>query len=621
MKKPIVAIVISLILLIGAALAGNSVVDRRQKEIERALKLVSDATIALSLSSKVSEGPLSKLLEEGISPADKEKSYAMYKRGRDIRLAMYREMERKVDGFKPSMQATADLLDDFGAVAGFYAAMERTSDHCADSVMYSGGKETGTPIEMSCYTMAADTYFRLLQTLSDRIKKESADLKQMDYNDILLARGARKKDGRGKQASRGNIGIILVDALRADAPGCYGGEAKTPNLDALARAGLLFERAAAPSSATQTSIPSMLSGLNPYLAGGIGASAWRSERSLVPLLKAAGYHTVAFSANTVISPHTKFDAGFSFFHLRQWAPAQVVFEDFRAHWKYEWKGEKPFFFYMHLVDPHDPYFSPDSTPELARDGRPAGMLSNPNVIRDDFVLKGIDPRDELPQGNIEYLKNLYIQEVEYADRWIGEMISFMKESGLMENTTIAIVADHGEQFMEHGDLKHSWYLFQELVHVPLILYGRLPEGYKPGTRVSDLHSTTELLPSLMAMNGMKPAGGAGGATALFSKGAGSFPVVSVTNGFPFGGEKRNTELVSLREGKYKVIIDVNNKEHRVYNLDEDPEEKGGRDEKLEGKYQEMMEKMMGLRSASGSTVVDGDWDVMKKKLKEVGYIK
>lgn len=157
-----------------------------------------------------------------------------------------------------------------------------------------------------------------------------------------------------------NVVIYLVDTLRADHLGVYGYERETsPRLDAFAKDAVVFERAYAPSSWTKPSTASLLTGLHPRRHGGITRDNKLADRIelLSEHLDALGYHTVAFMTNPNTVAMWGFDQGFDVFydiHNPDHQPkaedvANKVFEHMDAH------ADQPFFYYIHTLDPHDPY--------------------------------------------------------------------------------------------------------------------------------------------------------------------------------------------------------------------------------------------------------------------------
>ena len=370
-----------------------------------------------------------------------------------------------------------------------------------------------------------------------------------------------------EMSKRPNIVIILVDALRADAVG-----PDTPFLQRLSQRGVTFENAQAPAVVTHVSVASLFSGLDPFEANALGEKNWDHKRSLVHEFRKAGYQTIGISANTLISGENKYNAGFDTFITRFWPPGVVMVNELRSLINADGVHRRPFFLYVHLIDPHDPYASPDSIQALSSKPRPDGMIPDPNVIRKEYIEKGLDPLEELPEGNAEYLRSLYDQEAVYADKWTQKFHELLEMRGMLDNTLFIVTADHGEQFLEHGEVKHTRQLFEELIHVPLIMAGPLPPGLKPGAHVTQPHSLMELLPSILAWQGVELSGMQKSRTTLFAEKLRA-PILSVTRGCSFDMDSLDSLLISLRQGDYKLIHDVSRDESRLFNLKKDPGEK------------------------------------------------
>lgn len=292
----------------------------------------------------------------------------------------------------------------------------------------------------------------------------------------------QKEDGRSRPL---NLIFILVDTLRWDAVGAYGSSTKTPAIDRLAREGVLFERAFAQSSWTLPSTASMLTGQLPGDSPGwstLGQGIPDSSSTLAEIFREAGWNTAAFVANPIVKDATGFGQGFDTYWQAPPGFAGTPAEEVARRAK-SWLGvhaEDPFFLYLHLMDPHDPYAPP---------GRPAqAPVGNPNP---SFV--GDAP---LPDpGTLELWKSLYAQEVEYADRQIGELLDSLTPTQ-RDRSIVVLTSDHGEEFMEHGYLTHGVTLFDEVIHVPLVI--RHPHARK-GKRVPELVRLIDLVPTLVEL--------------------------------------------------------------------------------------------------------------------------
>jgi arylsulfatase A-like enzyme len=307
-------------------------------------------------------------------------------------------------------------------------------------------------------------------------------------------REARRRPWSGKP----NIIVYLVDTLRADRLGCYGStKSLTPSIDAFARGATLFEDTVAQASWTRPSVTSILTGFDPLYHGvkttedRLTDEAW----TLPEFLKAAGYRTAAFSTNPHISAETGLAQGFDDFQLFPEDPSSEAVNRRVLGWLDEARGPSPFFLYIHTLDPHAPYQPPFDL--LARFAPGVAPLAGTyEEIRRVYAARGAER-----ERGMEQLAALYDAEVAGNDRSFGELLAALKERNLADSTLVVFVADHGEEFDEHGFLGHGNNLYNESLRVPLIL--RWP-GQTRGERVKSLAQHIDLLPTLLHAAGLQP---------------------------------------------------------------------------------------------------------------------
>jgi len=314
--------------------------------------------------------------------------------------------------------------------------------------------------------------------------------------------------GARQAGVRPNILVYLVDTLRADRLGVYGsGRGLTPRLDAFAEDALVFEQALAASSWTKPSVATLLTGLDPLVHG-----VEQPEDGLpgeVPLLaelfRAAGYRTGAVGTNAHITAESGFARGFEHFELLLDEPHDALAVHRRAAaWLDEIKGsgDAPFFLYLHTIDPHAPYEPPE-----AYRRRFAPDVSNPGIGSFDSIRALAAHRiPRTPQVEAD-LRALYDAEVALADDGFGQLLDLLDRRGLGGTTAVLFLSDHGEAFFEHDVNGHGWDLYNEVLHVPLLL--RLPPALRaalPGRegagRVSTLATHLDVAPTLLALAGL-----------------------------------------------------------------------------------------------------------------------
>ncbi len=300
--------------------------------------------------------------------------------------------------------------------------------------------------------------------------------------------GSRSKD------TRPNILLISLDTLRADAVSAYGATRKTtPSLDALAAGGVRVEQAESANNWTLPSHYSIFSGLTPRAHGVLpDMSQVRGylypdrrlrvrgsgrERMLAEALSDAGYRSSAVTENGWISGRFGFDQGFRVYRsdLRGSLPRTLA----ASLGELESSGEHgPWFLFVHTYTAHQPYHAPESyrlrwaDPDHVGFAWPRARVGIADYYR--FRAPFFPPAP----SDIEVFRDLYYGQVAWADSLVGELVAWLRERGLLEQTVIAVTSDHGEEIFERGQFDHGDTLYEEVTHVPLILHapGRLPSG-------------------------------------------------------------------------------------------------------------------------------------------------
>ena len=275
----------------------------------------------------------------------------------------------------------------------------------------------------------------------------------------------------------GNLLVITLDTTRADSLGAYGGEGNhTPHLDQLAREGIMFKNCSTPVPLTLPAHASLFTGRNP-LAHQVRNNARYAldprESTLAERLKPAGFRSYAVIASYVLLGRFGLKQGFdeyddsldSYKIMNSYnteITADVVSSRFRD-WLSKHKEER-FFAWVHFYDPHEPY----APPKEYRTG----------------------PEEKDP-------KRLYLGEVEFMDHHVGKILDDLKALGLLANTLLVVVGDHGEAFAEHGEKGHAIFCYEENLKVPLILFHEtlLPKNVVVEERVSLI----DILPTLLEL--------------------------------------------------------------------------------------------------------------------------
>jgi choline-sulfatase len=282
---------------------------------------------------------------------------------------------------------------------------------------------------------------------------------------------------------RPNVILITIDTTRADRMGFLGSaRGLTPNLDALSKQGIVFTRAYSQVPLTSPSHVTILSGTYPQFnhVNDFGMPLAKSIPYLPQVLHDHGYKTAAFVGSVILDPKSGavpgFDRGFDTYaadfsatkpgsdryQTLEHRGASVVSEAL-AWLKDNSRG--PTFMWIHLFDPHAPYDPPE-----------------PFKTR--------------------YASDPYDGEIAYADSVLGNLFDTLKKRGLFDTAVIAVMADHGEAFGEHGERTHGIFLYDETIHVPLLF--KMPAEKSAGKRVETRARLVDVAPTILATLGIPP---------------------------------------------------------------------------------------------------------------------
>ncbi len=310
--------------------------------------------------------------------------------------------------------------------------------------------------------------------------------------------------GCGRSGARRSILLVVVDTLRADALGCYGGErGLTPRLDAFARdEAVLFENAWAASSWTLPSFGTILTGAPPSTHGAgrldDGFSPLRERiPTLARILADRRYLTMAIVENPFLGREFALDRGFARYDHERGTNAVSRRADEVTRRALDWAytvGDRPFFLLVHYFDPHLDYDPPAAFRErFLPDGE------------EDAVFPAADQRalktgERAPsEAELKRIRRLYDGEVAFVDEQVGLLLDGMKRTGLDRHLVVVVTSDHGEEFFEHGGFEHGHSLHGEVARVPLLV--RVPGAPRREARVADLASHADILPTVLAAIG------------------------------------------------------------------------------------------------------------------------
>ncbi|HOO56719.1 MAG TPA: sulfatase [bacterium] len=425
-----------------------------------------------------------------------------------------------------------------------------------------------------------------------------------------------------------NILFILIDTLRADHLGAGGYDKNnSPFMDRLASEGIWFSRCYSQAPTTIISVPSILTGVYPFTHNLFPDKKWDFRKLLTPVLRDAGYSTAGISANSLISAANNFDYGFEYFEAYNWSDSRLLNNNVLNYLQTYRDESKPYFMYVHYVDPHATYFSPDDFNEKRQKPARARVDGFPLRLRNEFTDRGKRLADYLTDEDVDYLKEIYDGEIRFIDRHLESLFGELREKGLLENTIVALTSDHGEAFLEHEFLIHSRSMHEELIHVPLILWGAVEPGAKPGTRIDYPVETVDILPTLMEWNGVPVPDYVQGGNLMknspFTDGVPAFSITSM--GWSFETLTENNIQIAAIDQKTKAILHQTENRTEFYSLDTDPGEKNnlagtgdGEEERLLNAIRNWTAK---TRAASGFTGTGEKNPALMKQLKELGYVK
>jgi len=263
------------------------------------------------------------------------------------------------------------------------------------------------------------------------------------------------------------IVLIVIDTLRADHTSLGGySRPTTPELQRLASQADVYERAQAAAPWTYPSMTAIMTGQHPGSAGiTLGETVVPPHMPLfAEFMHRAGYRTSAVVAAHAMKQEMGLSRGFGFYDDSKagegrFFKANDVFDT--AWTMINQRNDAPFFQYIHLWDPHYPYYlhpEHDFMPDY-RGNRASGEW--PDVYNSQVAT--LRPEDKA------FIKALYDSEIAFTDRELGRFLDRLKEAGLFDDALIVVTSDHGEEFGERGWYGHQWSLHQELLHVPLVV--------------------------------------------------------------------------------------------------------------------------------------------------------
>lgn len=318
-----------------------------------------------------------------------------------------------------------------------------------------------------------------------------------------------------------NVILISVDTLRADRLGCYGFDTRhlSPNIDALAADGILFENHISASPWTTPAHMSLLTSLYPSthginqsfrevknsLDGAPFTRLPEARETLAEALAAQGYATAAFTGGRTLSPKIGFDQGFS-----RYETSMLKLDEQNMGEMMQWvesRGDEPFFLFFHTFEVHSPYLNSDFLPTEYAAAKPdydtliEAYSQDPSAGGSRMERKFLQKHRAY---NAEVCEALYLGRVRTMDAWIGRLIADLKSQALYDKSLIVFTSDHGDEFADHDPKKfynaHGHSVYEELIRIPLIV--KLPKQEKAGVRVTSISRTVDIMPTVLEVCGI-----------------------------------------------------------------------------------------------------------------------
>jgi arylsulfatase A-like enzyme len=357
--------------------------------------------------------------------------------------------------------------------------------------------------------------------------------------------------------SEPNLLFITIDCLRADHLGSHGYTRDvSPQLDRLATQGIRFANAFAGAPMTLPSIPQIFTSrlfpsrdhptlVGPLNGGGLSTAAIVNN-AWIPLWFSQGGHA---------EPPGTFD------RMISGELDALAITDAAVAWLEEHPRQR-FALYLHYLDAHTPYRPPADL--IARYADP----TYDGPIGDTFSDNAGADEGRYDEADRARIIALYDASIRMIDDQIGRVVDSLRQSDRLEKTLIVVSADHGEEFWDHGRFFHGQSLYDELLHIPLIV--RLPEGERAGTVIERPVSALDIAPSILEWLGLpRPEGFSGGSLqkAIEAPEAEGNPILATATQAQF------PTRYAIRTRERKLIESLDTGDRQVFDLSDDPGER------------------------------------------------
>jgi arylsulfatase A-like enzyme len=426
---------------------------------------------------------------------------------------------------------------------------------------------------------------------------------------------------RTAPAPRPNVLLIVVDALRADHLGAYGYARPTsPVFDAMANRATLFTRAHSTTSWTNPAVESLFTGEHPrILEPGAAQFILPNTRTLAAAFRDAGYRTGAIIANPVLPPDLGLAQGFeTYLPVSGWVhgwsqrpkeSAEAV-NDAATGWLRETsQPARPWLLYLHYMDTHWPYTPPAAEAQrfwrsTNADVQPAMPVVNERVGRRQGALSP----DEARQA-----ADLYDAAIAHFDAQLGQLIAAMETAGQLANTTICITADHGEELGDHGGVQHARTLYEEVLHIPLLVIS--PRAVR-GERVDRLVQLTDVGRTLLDLAGLSAVDFPG--RSLLGRNQKTAPADSVFAELRPGFLTGALHQYALLQGTLKLIVTADQRS-LLFDLGQDPAEQHEQPASQSPLPHQLQARLAALANTRPQQPVNTPDAVTRERLRALGY--
>jgi arylsulfatase A-like enzyme len=306
-----------------------------------------------------------------------------------------------------------------------------------------------------------------------------------------------------------NVILVSIDTLRADHLGCYGYNRPTsPEIDRLAKDSVLFERSISTTSWTLPAHVSLLTSQNNSKHKAINyVSKMAPEQiTLADILRNNDLYCAAITGGGYLSFKYGFEKGFEMFHEIRRGGEQAVRLDeaeYISRKSLEWLNhyhDRNFFLFIHTYQPHIPYKTTSDIGKifLSKDAKWEG------VQIDEILKEGGRFYTKFNEEERQNIIDLYDGEIRYTDETlIKSIVRHLKKFDLYDKTMIIVTSDHGEEFLEHGNWLHGMSLYNEVIHIPLII--KFPKSQYKGIRIPYICSINDIMPTVIETIGLDPA--------------------------------------------------------------------------------------------------------------------